>query len=778
MKPQARIQATIDILERIKANTRIPMDGVVGDYMRQRRYIGSKDRSNVAERVYEIARAHARLGWWLEQSKIDDTPRNRTIAYIALCEKADQKRICGLFDGSKYAPEPLNDGAEKLTKNLIGKDLEHKDMPLAVRVECPPLYEEKLKTYFGKDFEEEMRAIIPGATLDMRVNTFLCDPEKAKNYLEADGVVTDTTPFSPIGLRARDKTYISRTKAWGKGWIEIQDEGSQLIAHICNAQPGMQVLDFCAGAGGKTLALAAAMKRKGRIVAMDLDERRLKKGKDRYKKAQVADIIETRALSEDRQRKWLKRQKEKFDIVLLDVPCTGTGTWRRNPDMRWTVYGPALEELTEIQAEILERAHKAVKPGGKLVYATCSLLPDENENQIEAFLKNHPEFEIAPLDEGLGLGTPYMRLTPHRHKTDGFFAAVLVRKEIKEKLQLLFQSRFIVLNMLKIILCFAVFFLYLPSSAQAKEKPALSFPLNCTLKQNCWSVNYVDVDPTNSAKDFTCAAKTYDDHKGTDFALRSLFEMRAGVDVLAASAGTVLRIRDGESDAVKTDDELQKIKNDKKECGNGILIDHSAAGFPGWRTMYCHLKKDSIIVKPKDVLKAGQKIAQIGQSGLAEFPHLHFGVIWEEDVIDPYTGASDHKGCGQVKKPLWKEPLPYEPLSIYNAGFRSKIPDFKAIENGVENPDVLSTNENTLIFWSALYGVQKNDQIHIIIKNPDGKIFAQRKIIQEKNRAQQYYYTGRKLKDQVLKRGNYSARITIKRENFEPFTRTEKTTLK
>lgn len=430
MKPQARIQATIDVLDKNIENTRIPLDGVVGDYMRHRRYIGSKDRANIAERTYEIARAHARLGWWLDKVGTDDTPRNRVIAYVALVEGADEKRFTkDLFDGSKYAPEPLSDAELAFAKKLIGQTLEHEDMPPSVRVECPPLYEDKLKAYFGDDFEAEMSALIDGATLDMRVNTFTCDVEKAENYLEADGVKTERTPYCPHGLRALGKAYLARTKAFNKGWIEIQDEGSQLIAHVCGAQAGMQVLDYCAGAGGKTLALAAAMQRKGRIVAMDMDDRRLMKGKDRYKKAGVADIIETRALSEDKQRKWLKRQAGKFDIVLLDVPCTGTGTWRRNPDMRWRVYGPALEELVEIQQDILERACKAVKPGGKLVYATCSLLPDENEHQVEKFLAAHPEFDVHPLDKSLKIGSPYMRLTPHRHNTDGFFAAVMIKSK-------------------------------------------------------------------------------------------------------------------------------------------------------------------------------------------------------------------------------------------------------------------------------------------------------------------------------------------------------------
>ena len=427
MKPQARIQATIEILERIASQTRVPMDAVVGDYMRSRRYIGSKDRANIAGRVYECMRAHARLGWWLEKAGLEDVPRSRVLTYCVLCEEADEKRLRGLFDGSKYAPGPLSEAEKKSLKTLSGQQLNNKNMPDTFRIECPPGYEEKLRGYFGKDFETELAAMVPGATLDLRVNLFKATREEAQEALARDGVETDPTPHSPWGLRARDKAYLAKTKPFTKGWVEIQDEGSQLIAHVCGAEPGMQVLDYCAGGGGKTLALAAAMQRKGRIVAMDTDEKRLERGRQRYKKAGLADIIEVRALSDDKQRKWLKRQKDKFDVVLCDVPCTGTGTWRRNPDMRWRDYGPSLEELLPVQAEILERACKAVKPGGKLVYATCSLLPDENEMQIEKFLKSHPEFTTKPLEPALDLGSPYLRLTPHRHATDGFFAVVLLK---------------------------------------------------------------------------------------------------------------------------------------------------------------------------------------------------------------------------------------------------------------------------------------------------------------------------------------------------------------
>ncbi len=423
MKPASRIQTTIEILEILEKKP-LPMDLIIGDYMRNRRYIGSKDRREVAERLYDIARHHARLSYILHNLKSENTPRLRVLAYLKAFEGLEEKRIDDICDGSQYAPAPLTDEE----REFLAKNINLADMPAHVRVECPDLYREKLEAYFGDNFETEMAAMIPSASLDMRVNTFLISREDAQASLKKDGVETNLTPYSPYGLRAQDKAFLSKTKAFHKGWVTIQDEGSQLIAHICGAMPGMQVLDYCAGGGGKTLALASAMQRKGRIVAMDTDPKRLEKGRLRFKKSGLADIIEVRPLSDDRHRKWLKRQKGTFDVTLCDVPCTGTGTWRRNPDMRWTAYGPSLEELVQIQSEILDKVTHTLKPGGKLVYATCSLLPDENENQIETFLKRNDEFEIAPLDESLGLGTPYMRLTPHRHGTDGFFAAVLQKK--------------------------------------------------------------------------------------------------------------------------------------------------------------------------------------------------------------------------------------------------------------------------------------------------------------------------------------------------------------
>ncbi|QQG36534.1 MAG: RsmB/NOP family class I SAM-dependent RNA methyltransferase [Micavibrio aeruginosavorus] len=430
MLPSARVQTAIDLLEKTGAS-RIPMDSTIGDYMRHRKYIGSKDRASIVERVYAIERARARLGWWLGHAGAPDTARNRMMAWLVLAEGEGLNAIDKLCDGSKYAPEPLQDDEKVLIERLSGKKLDSEAVPESERVECPPQWESRLRDFFGKDFKIEMTAMLGTAPLDLRVNTRLIDRESAMRALAVDGIKTDPTGLSPWGLRCRGKAYLSESKVFRDGMIEIQDEGSQLIAYVAGVQPGMQVLDYCAGAGGKTLALAAAMKNKGRIVAMDIAEGRLEKARPRFRRAGVADIIEVRALSDEKNRKWLRRQKESFDLVLADVPCSGTGTWRRNPDMRWRNYGPGLDELLETQADILERVARAVKLGGRLVYATCSLLPDENERQIETFLAAHPEFELLPLDQvwedGQAPSTPCLRLTPYRHDTDGFFAAVLVR---------------------------------------------------------------------------------------------------------------------------------------------------------------------------------------------------------------------------------------------------------------------------------------------------------------------------------------------------------------
>lgn len=426
----ARMNAVLDLLERI-AKSPVPMDLTIGDYMRNRRYIGSKDRADIVERIYAMVRHHARINWALEQAGVSvPTARLKLLTQLVMVE--GKENIGSYFDGTKYAPSEINDDEANILKKLP-KNFDA--APDDIKYECPPDYSASLHQYFGQYFDEEMEALCHGATLDLRINVIAGDRDKIKESLEKDKVETESTPYSPWGLRAKGKVFLSETKAFRSGHIEIQDEGSQLIALACDVQPGMQVLDYCAGGGGKTLALASAMRVKGRIVAMDLDEARLAKAKTRFKRAKVSDIIETRPLSDEKSRKWLRRQKQSFDVALVDVPCSGTGTWRRNPDTRWRNYGPSLETLLSVQADILERVAGVVKAGGRLVYATCSLLPEENERQIEKFLASHPEYELADLKSvwPAGCAIPcdgsYMRLTPKRHHTDGFFAAILIRNQ-------------------------------------------------------------------------------------------------------------------------------------------------------------------------------------------------------------------------------------------------------------------------------------------------------------------------------------------------------------
>jgi len=269
----------------------------------------------------------------------------------------------------------------------------------------------------------------------LRVNTLKGDIKKAQDLLAAQDVVTHKTEYSPHALRVEGKSYMSATKAFSKGLVEIQDEGSQLIALICDVKPGMRVLDYCAGAGGKTLGLAAQMDNKGNIIAMDNDTRRLEKGRRRYRKADVHNV-ELRSLEEEKHRKWLRRQKDAMDVVLVDAPCSSSGTWRRNPDLRWNQYGPSIDEIKGMQSDILERVADKVKVDGHLVYATCSLFTEENEDQVSHFLENHPNFEILPLSQVWQYewgkkpdSEPFLRLSPRQSNTDGFFAAVMVRKK-------------------------------------------------------------------------------------------------------------------------------------------------------------------------------------------------------------------------------------------------------------------------------------------------------------------------------------------------------------
>lgn len=294
--------------------------------------------------------------------------------------------------------------------------------------------------------------------------------------------------------------------------------------------------------------------------------------------------------------------------------------------------------------------------------------------------------------------------------------------------------------------------------------PVFHRPIACTPDKDCWILNYLDIGPENDGKatDSACLARTYEGHKGTDIAVRDEVAMKKGVDVLAAADGTVKRVRDSEPDRWATPADIEQVKKDRKECGNAVLIDHGN----GWQTMYCHMKQGSIAVKPDQPVKTGDKIGEVGLSGMTEFPHLHFGVIHEDKVIDPFNGQDIHEPCGTSGKPLWDKDagFSYEPLVFFAQGFDLDKPDLDTINRMRIDRSQLSKDIPALVFHSVLLGSRVGDKIDLQIFGPDGKPFAQSHTVQDKTRAQQMYFVGRKTPDgSTLEAGLYTGKIKVMR---------------
>lgn len=431
MTPSARLAAALELLNEDEAGGR-PADVIAAAYFRTRRYIGSKDRSAIAAAYYGALRHRARLDWHLARHDMVASPRTRLLAHQLLVGGHQSADLEALFNGDRYAPPPLSEDERQFLTAIDHRKLDDPAMPAAVRAECPDWAVAPLETAFGDQFETELTALVGEASLDLRVNTMRADRDKIRDELTALGIACQPTPWSPVGLRVEGRPPLGGLDAFKRGAIEVQDEGSQLLSLLVDAQPGFQVVDFCAGAGGKALAMAAAMAGKGRIVACDVAAGRLHRAKERIKRAGV-DNIEPRHLSNERDR-WVTRQKGKFDRVLVDAPCTGIGAWRRNPDARWRAVD--LDALTALQDRILASAARLTKPGGRLIYATCSLLPAENEDRIARFLAAAPDYSVVPVGdvwhEVLGSECPtaceFLHLSPASTGTDGFFAAILKRQ--------------------------------------------------------------------------------------------------------------------------------------------------------------------------------------------------------------------------------------------------------------------------------------------------------------------------------------------------------------
>ena len=415
MTPPARLAATIDLLAAIEAAPRRPADAVANSFFRERRYIGGGDRRDISDQVWFALRHWRRLEWWLQRGEGRATARLLPAA-AAILEGRPVESLQRAYSGGRYAPDTLEPAELRVLRALEGHTIEHPEMPDAVRHEVPDWLLPLLAERFGPDLEGELAAMTGQAPLDLRVNLLKGSREQAHAALAEAGIETEPMALSPWGLRARGRQNVTVTTAFRDGLVEIQDEGSQLVVRALQAGPEMRVVDYCAGAGGKTLAIAMGMENRGHIVACDVSEPRLDGAVRRLRRAGVHNVERHLLAAGD---KWGKRRAASFDRVLVDAPCTGTGTWRRNPDARLRLRPRDLEELVVKQAAILRDAARLLRPGGRLVYATCSLLPQENEAQVARFLAASPGFAQVPALEGRDV----ISLTPRRDGTDGFFAA-------------------------------------------------------------------------------------------------------------------------------------------------------------------------------------------------------------------------------------------------------------------------------------------------------------------------------------------------------------------
>ena len=388
MTPSARVQAAIEILDQVIAAARAngaPADRLIADWFRSRRFAGSKDRRAVRELAYRAIRA------------CGEVPDNGRAAMLRVA--AEDAEIAALFDGSRHAPGAIAPGE-----------------PVAASGVAPQWLMQRLAAS-GVN-EAEAATLLDRAPLDVRVNTL----KAGRLVLPEGGVRT----VAANGWRYPPETRIEDSEAYLSGAIEVQDTGSQLTCEVVAARPGETVIDLCAGAGGKTLSLAAAMENTGTLIACDIDRARLSRLSPRAERAGVT-CIETVLLDPGREAQALERFAGKADAVLVDAPCSGTGTWRRNPEARWRLTEAQLARYVETQARLLDLAAGLVRPGRRLVFVTCSLLDDEGANQAKGFLARHPGWRARPpvLAAGTARGEG-LRLSTYCDGTDGFFVAQFV----------------------------------------------------------------------------------------------------------------------------------------------------------------------------------------------------------------------------------------------------------------------------------------------------------------------------------------------------------------
>jgi 16S rRNA (cytosine967-C5)-methyltransferase len=392
-----------------------PADGTVSAFFRHYRDLGPRERHTLAETTYSFLR---RRLLFQHLAQTGSGPMERRLALLAWEGDASVLR-------SALAPHEQKWLAEAQAVDLAG-------LPDKLRHNLPDWLAGPLREELGEDFWPLVTALDAAAPLDLRVNLLKAKRDDLASALKDAGIDAEPTPYSPWGLRVQGKPALQKLGVFTRGEVEVQDEGSQLLALLLAPKRGEMVVDFCAGAGGKTLALGAAMRNTGRLYAFDVSGHRLGALKPRLARSGLSNVYPAQIAHERDER--IKRLTGKIDRVLVDAPCSGLGTLRRNPDLKWRQSPKAIEEMNVKQAAILQSAARLLKPGGRLVYATCSLLRRENETIAEAFEAAHPEFERLPADKVLEkaqsgsadtlASAGFLRLWPHRHATDGFFAAV------------------------------------------------------------------------------------------------------------------------------------------------------------------------------------------------------------------------------------------------------------------------------------------------------------------------------------------------------------------
>ncbi len=435
MTPSARLSAVVELLD-INFEITGRAEQSVATYFRNRRFAGSKDRRWITEQFYQILRRLGEVDWIAEKLKLEITSRTRAIISLMLFEELSADEIGqNYFIGShaQEAPDPAE------LNTLSGfSDLDLTQMPLTARANFPAWMLEKLRATYGERTYEIVQAYAVRAPATLRINPLKTARENILSQLQEAGINATATTISPLGIRLEKPQNLIAHPLYKDGLIEVQDEAAQISALLASAgvSEGSTVIDYCAGGGGKTLVLASSLNNTGQLHAMDIDRRRMKDITHRCKRAGITNVQQHVLPQKGEKLDVLDSLRGAADLVYVDAPCSGSGTWRRQPEQKWFLSEAGLQDYVALQGEILNQASDYVKAGGRLVYATCSLFTEENQQQIDKFLFENTDFEqvnVGTIWQVAGLGGTEaaeadLQITPEQFGADGFYTAVLHRK--------------------------------------------------------------------------------------------------------------------------------------------------------------------------------------------------------------------------------------------------------------------------------------------------------------------------------------------------------------